>query len=710
MTYSLAGSQGPSAKAQVLVAGKFAKTPIQPRDGKAGPLQIQLPDGEPVEQKNSILKYLARVSQAGLYGDSHTDDAQIDSWLEWCSLNLENNEDLGAIKKYVEDVLEPQLKLRTFLVTERCSIADIAISCSLVKKIKSISKEKNPATYRWFNTCLNMEPFRQVFDAADCPPVQASPVRSDGADSSPKQAQPLQTGGGKTQHIEMPVSTTGGPPPRPLLLNAPYSNYNCGGRVRIAGILEAPDKGASMIGETITACGWVKTMRLSGEKLAFIEVNDGSGFDSLQVVANDLCTGFADMKKLHTGASVKCTGKVVKSQGQGQAVELMCKEAGTAVKVLGYNEDPSKYPLAKKQHSVEFLREHAHLRPRSNIIGAVARVRNALAKATHDFFQSRGFLYVHTPLITSADCEGAGEMFQITTLLSQAKDKVEGIPKRKEDGKVDYAQDFFSKPTFLTVSGQLSVENYCCALSDVYTFGPTFRAENSHTSRHLAEFWMIEPELAFADLYDVMDCAEDYLKFCIRAVFENHKADLEFFDDRIEKGLIKRLENLLDNPFGRLSYTEAIEVLQKEEKMGKKFEVKVEWGIDLGSEHERFLAEKIYNKPVIVYNYPSNIKAFYMRRNEDGKTCCAMDILCPNVGEVVGGSQREERLTVLDDVIKELGLDPQEYWWYRELRKYGTVPHGGFGLGFERLIMLCTGIENIRDTIPFPRYPGRADF
>jgi len=313
---------------------------------------------------------------------------------------------------------------------------------------------------------------------------------------------------------------------------------------------------------------------------------------------------------------------------------------------------------------------------------------------------------VHTPLITASDCEGAGEMFQVTTLLSDAAK--EGLP-RTADKKIDYSKDFFGKPAFMTVSGQLAVENYCCALSNVYTFGPTFRAENSNTSRHLAEFWMIEPELAFADIFDDMECAEDYLKYCVRYAMTHHREDLDFFEENEEKGLIARLEKLMAQPFERLTYTEAIDVLIKESKKAK-FQVPVEWGMDLGSEHERYLAEKVYNKPIILYNYPKDIKAFYMRLNDDNKTVAAMDVLVPGIGEVIGGSQREERLEVLDRRLTEMDLDPKDYWWYRDLRKFGSVPHCGFGLGFERLLMLCTGIENIRDTIPFPRYPGHAEF
>jgi asparaginyl-tRNA synthetase len=340
----------------------------------------------------------------------------------------------------------------------------------------------------------------------------------------------------------------------------------------------------------------------------------------------------------------------------------------------------------------------------------VARVRSAMAFATHQFFRSQGFLYVHTPCITAADCEGAGEMFQVTTMLQGEDTEKKGLAKTK-DGKIDYTKDFFGKPAFLTVSGQLSVENYACSLSSVYTFGPTFRAENSHTSRHLAEFWMIEPEIAFADLWDDMACAEDYLKHCVRFALTHQRADLEWF--QTQKGsedLIKRLESVVAEPFARLSYTEAVEILIKETPKAK-FEVQpVEWGMDLNSEHERWLVEKVTKKPTFVYNYPKDIKAFYMRLNDDNKTCAATDLLVPGIGEVIGGSQREERLDVLDRRLKELELDPKDYWWYRDLRRYGSVPHAGFGLGFERLLMLVTGVENIRDTIPFPRYPGHAEF
>jgi len=481
----------------------------------------------------------------------------------------------------------------------------------------------------------------------------------------------------------------------------------------VARILRTEDGGVGLIGQKVSVCGWVKTKR-DGNKgaLAFVELNDGSCFGSLQVVIEDSAKGFSCLKEnCGTGASLKCVGEVVKSPGNNQAVELLVKGSpGHEVHMFG-GVDAKVYPLAKKKHGLEFLREIAHLRPRSNLIGAVARIRSALAFATHEFFRTKGFHYVHTPLITAADCEGAGEMFQVTTLL-QDVEKPENKGKgqlKKVDGKIDYTGDFFGKSTFLTVSGQLSVENYACALSSVYTFGPTFRAENSHTSRHLAEFWMIEPELAFSDIQDDMTCAEDYLKYCVRYAYENHHEDLEFFDEHVEKGLLKRLENLLAEPFGRITYTEAIDILLRESPKAN-FQVPVEWGMDLNSEHERYLVEKVYCKPTIVYNYPKDIKAFYMRLNDDNKTVAAMDCLVPQIGEVIGGSQREERLDVLDRRLLEVGMDPKDYWWYRDLRKYGTVPHAGFGLGFERLIMVVTGVENIRDVIPYPRYPGHAEF
>lgn len=466
-------------------------------------------------------------------------------------------------------------------------------------------------------------------------------------------------------------------------------------RTKIKQILHAEDKGLSLLGQEITVKGWVRTVR-SQKTFTFIELNDGSTLSNLQVVLESDVPEYEQLiSQLSTGASIAVQGLVVESPGKNQKVEIKAK----TLEVIGLC-DAETYPLQKKRHSFEFLREIAHLRPRTNTQGAVTRVRSALAYATHKFFQERGFLYVHTPIITAADCEGAGQMFRVTSLD-------EDDPPRTPDRKIDYSKDFFERPTFLTVSGQLNGEIYACALSDIYTFGPTFRAENSNTSRHLAEFWMIEPEMAFADLNDNMDCAEAYLKYTLSYVLENCAEDMAFFDQFIEKGLIARLENVIHNPFERLTYTKAIELLQK---ANRSFDFSVDWGRDLQSEHERYLAEEVFKKPVILTNYPKQIKAFYMREDEGNQTVSAMDVLVPKIGEIIGGSQREERLDALERRLDEMRLPREAYWWYLELRKYGGVPHSGFGLGFERLILFATGMENIRDVIPFPRYPGHADF
>ncbi|MBR4902240.1 MAG: asparagine--tRNA ligase [Victivallales bacterium] len=450
-------------------------------------------------------------------------------------------------------------------------------------------------------------------------------------------------------------------------------------------------------GSEMTVAGWVRTRRDSKAGFSFIELNDGSCQGNLQVVAPTSLPNYdSEIVKLHPGASVKVTGTLVASEGKGQAVDLKA----TDVKVLGFC-DPMEYPLGKTRISFERLREVAHLRPRTNTFGAVARVRNTLAFATHEFFQGRGFYYFNAPLITASDCEGAGEMFQVTTL------DLENPPRDKESGKVDYSQDFFGRPANLTVSGQLEAETYACALGSVYTFGPTFRAENSNTTRHLAEFWMIEPEVAFADLHDDADLAEDFLRHLFRAVLTKCPEELKFFNDRIEKGLLDNLTRLADAEFTRITYTEAIKIL---EKAADKFEFKPSWGVDLQSEHERYLAEETFHGPVIVMDYPRDIKAFYMRLNDDQKTVAAMDVLLPNVGEIIGGSQREERLDVLERRIRETGMDPKDYWWYCDLRRFGSVPHAGFGLGFERMVRFCTGMGNIRDVIPYPRTPQSAEF
>ena len=447
--------------------------------------------------------------------------------------------------------------------------------------------------------------------------------------------------------------------------------------------------------DTVTIQGWVRTKReLKG--FAFVEVNDGSSLASLQAVLNQDLPDYAEvLKQINTGASVEVSGTLVPSQGKGQRIELQAN----SITVYG-DADPESYPLQKKRHSFEFLRTIGHLRPRTNTLGAVFRVRNACAAAIHEFFQQRGFLWVHTPVITASDCEGAGEMFAVTSL------DMKKVPLTKSQ-EIDYSQDFFGRPAYLTVSGQLEAEIMAMAFSSVYTFGPTFRAENSNTSRHLAEFWMVEPEMAFCDLEGDMDLAEAFLKHIFKTVLERCPEDMEFFNQRIDDTVLATADNIINNDFERLTYTDAIAQLQKADRQ---FEYPVEWGLDLQSEHERYLAEELFKKPVIVTDYPTQIKAFYMRLNEDEKTVRAMDILAPKIGEIIGGSQREERLDVLERRIKAQGLDPETYWWYLDLRRYGTVPHAGFGLGFERLVQFMTGMTNIRDVIPFPRTPLSADF
>lgn len=446
--------------------------------------------------------------------------------------------------------------------------------------------------------------------------------------------------------------------------------------------------------------GWVKTRRDSKAGLSFIALNDGSCFASVQVVAEQGLPNYQDeILRLTTSCSIIAEGTLVKSQGKGQDVEIKAE----SVKVLGYVEDPETYPMSAKHHTVEYLRDYAHLRPRTNLIGAVMRIRNTLAWAIHSYFQENGFMWVATPIITASDCEGAGEMFTVTNFdLSDPS----SLP-RDGRGQTDFTQDFFGRHAYLTVSGQLNVETYACAYSRVYTFGPTFRAENSNTSRHLAEFWMVEPEMAFTDLDGVARTAEELLKYVFKRLMERNKDDLDFLVQRVDKEAVSRLEHFINSDFAQTDYTDAIEILLKS---GRKFENKVEWGIDLQSEHERYLAEEHFRAPVVVKNYPKGIKAFYMRLNDDGKTVAAMDVLAPGIGEIIGGSQREDRLDVLDRRITEMGLDRDAYWWYRDLRRYGSVPHSGFGLGFERLVTYVTGVGNVRDAIPFPRTPKNAQF
>ncbi|MGZ5111501.1 MAG: asparagine--tRNA ligase [Usitatibacter sp.] len=455
--------------------------------------------------------------------------------------------------------------------------------------------------------------------------------------------------------------------------------------------------GQAPAGVPVTVRGWVRTRRDSKAGLSFVHVSDDSAFHPVQVVAQASLPNYAtEIQKLTAGCAVEATGTIVPSPARGQPFEMQASE----LKVVGWVEDPDTYPIQPKPHTMEFLRDVAHLRPRTNVIGATTRVRHALAMAIHRFFTEDGFVWVNTPIITASDAEGAGELFRVSTLDS-------ANPPRTPDGKVDFSKDFFGKEAFLTVSGQLNVETYCMALSKVYTFGPTFRAENSNTSRHLAEFWMIEPEIAFADLADDATLAERLLKYIFSAVLAERADDMAFFEERIEKGVIAKLQGIVDKPFVRMDYTDAISILERSKE---KFEFPVKWGMDLQSEHERYLAEKHVGGPLILMNYPKEIKAFYMRLNDDGKTVAAMDVLAPGIGEIIGGSQREERLDVLDRRITESGLDPQAYGWYRDLRRYGSVPHAGFGLGFERTVAYVTGLSNVRDVIPFPRTPGHARY
>nr|GMC61486.1 asparagine--tRNA ligase, cytoplasmic 1-like [Ipomoea batatas] len=580
---------------------------------------------------------------------------------------------------------------------------------------------------------------------------------------------------------KMSVDST--PPVEKLSLSDSVAKAEFSQRVLIKSILGRPDGGAGLAGQVVKIGGWVKTGREQGKgAFAFLEVNDGSCPANLQVIVDAAVHKLGDL--VATGTSVHVEGALkLPPEGTKQKVELRVQKV-IAVGTV----DAAKYPLPKTKLTLEFLRDVVHLRSRTNTISSLARIRNALAYATHTFFQKHGFLYVHTPIVTTSDCEGAGEMFQVTTLISEAeklekdmkenpapsesdikaaeqlvKEKGEAVAKLKsekasigkddpgvaeinkkisaavgeltrakenlvkleerfklgerckhsagmpmKDGKIDYSQDFFARQAFLTVSGQLQVETYACALSSVYTFGPTFRAENSHTSRHLAEFWMVEPEIAFADIEDDMNCAEAYVRFLCQWLLDNCLDDMEFIAKFIDKGAINRLRLVASSDFHRITYTEAITILEEAAKV-KKFENKVEWGIDLASEHERYLTEEHFKAPTIVYNYPKGIKAFYMKVNEDKKTVAAMDVLVPKVGELIGGSQREENYEVLRDRILEMGLPLEPYEWYLDLRRYGTVKHSGFGLGFERMILFATGVENIRDVIPFPRYPGRAD-
>ena len=461
-------------------------------------------------------------------------------------------------------------------------------------------------------------------------------------------------------------------------------------RTRIAHVLSFEKEN-----ENITVMGWVRTRRDSKGGFSFIELNDGSCLSNLQVIADSALSNYQDeILKLQTGCSIKATGTVVPSQGKGQNMEMQALE----IEVIGWA-DPDTYPLQKKRHSFEFLRTIAHLRPRTNTFGAIARIRNAMARAIHNFFQDRGFLYIHTPILTGSDCEGAGDMFRVTGF------ELDKIPFK--DGRPDFEQDFFGMPSHLTVSGQLEAEVYALAMGDVYTFGPTFRAENSNTSRHLAEFWMVEPEMAFCDLDGNIETATEFIKFVLKYVLDNSQEDMNLFNSFIDKTIIDTLERIVSLDFKILTYTEAMDILTAS---GETFEFPVKWGSDLQAEHERYLCEKTFNRPVVLVDYPREIKAFYMKLNNDNKTVRAMDVLFPKIGEIIGGSQREDDYDVLISRINAGGLNPDDYWWYLDLRRYGSAPHSGFGLGFERLIQFVTGMGNIRDVIPFPRTPGNIAF
>ena len=455
--------------------------------------------------------------------------------------------------------------------------------------------------------------------------------------------------------------------------------------------------GSVPVGTAVTIHGWVRTRRDSKAGFSFLQLSDGSSFDTLQVIAGEELPNYrSEILRVGTGCSLEVHGILVESRGRRQAVEVQASE----IVVVGWVDDPETYPVAAKRHTFEYLREVAHLRPRTNTFGAVARVRHCLAQAIHEFFDTNGYCWIHTPIITASDTEGAGELFRVS-VLDVAN------PPRDENGRPDFSKDFFGREAFLTVSGQLNVEAYCLAMTKVYTFGPTFRAENSHTSRHLSEFWMIEPETAFADLQANADLAEALLKHLFGTVLEKRSDDMEFFEKRIDPGVVKRLRSVVDQPFERITYTDAIRILQG---ASRKFEFPVRWGADLQSEHECFLTEEHVGRPVVVTNYPKGIKPFYMRVDDSGETVAAMDVLAPGIGEIIGGSQREERLDVLDSRFAECGVDPGQYGWYRDLRRFGTVPHAGFGLGFERTISYVTGMANVRDVIPFPRTPGSIDF
>mmetsp|Transcript_20469 Transcript_20469/g.29386 ORF Transcript_20469/g.29386 Transcript_20469/m.29386 type:complete len:713 (-) Transcript_20469:55-2193(-) len=662
---------------------------------------VLMTPGGPLTCQNTILRYLGELKPAsGLVGETAYDSSQIDQWIDFswqeievrlhvllakpgspCLADVSPQQKAGIDAKVKGElptallVLDSHLESKTYIVSERITIADISLccTCTTLHKMGLVSQGAYPNLFRWMMTVSNHKSLKKTFGPSDA-----------GVKGQEQ---------GRGQIYK-------------------WSR----GRIRVKELL---NEGKTAIGREVTVKGWIRTTRSAEKgKIVFVELTDGSTPRGLQLVLNsEKVAGTTAVANCGgAGASLSVKGLVVESPAKGQSIEVHVTDAEVLGPVYGGENGEvggKLYPMAKKQHSLEFLREMAHLRPRSKVFSSALRMRHAMAYAVHSFYNERGFVYVHTPLITAADCEGAGEQFLVTTLLPHEDSKPSDIPTTPT-GAADYSKDFFGRRCSLTVSGQLNVETHACALSDVYTFGPTFRAENSHTSRHLAEFWMIEPEICFADIFDNMALAEDFIKYCTRYALEHCADDLAYFEEQYpqgEKGLRERLRNVAESDFARISYTDAVHLLHSEIAAGKvTFENYPEWGGDLNSEHERYLSEKIYQRPTIVYNYPKGIKAFYMRLNEDNETVAAMDILVPKIGEIIGGSQREERLDVLERRCTESGLSPQDVWWYSDLRRYGSVPHSGFGLGFERLLMYVTGLENIRDVISFPRVPGKAEF
>eukprot|EP00607_Mallomonas_marina_P009119 CAMPEP_0182422598 /NCGR_PEP_ID=MMETSP1167-20130531/8319_1 /TAXON_ID=2988 /ORGANISM="Mallomonas Sp, Strain CCMP3275" /LENGTH=707 /DNA_ID=CAMNT_0024600779 /DNA_START=50 /DNA_END=2173 /DNA_ORIENTATION=+ len=650
-------------------------------------------------QHTAIVRYLAEMCPAsGLVGSSDFEFAEVDQWLEfsWMEIdvaaqllvspqlyikefNLTENDkkrlEAHAMTEISQKLtlLDSILEEKTFLVGEQLTLADISICCTMiaVNQAGYYNHTLYPSFHRYFMTIVHDPKIITILDFTSYPTSTST--------STPTSSESFIHSGKWSRH-----------------------------RTRIKELIA---QGESAIGNDVTLKGWIRTTR-SGEKgkVLFVELYDGSTSCRIQLVLSvDKTEGYQSVEGCGgAGASLSVRGEVVPSPAKGQTIEIKVTKA----EVLGIVMEPKNYPMAKKQHTLEFLREKAHLRPRSKMFSCALRMRHAMAYASHKFFNDKGFVYVHTPLITAADCEGAGEQFTVTTLLPE-HGKIGDIPSTTT-GAIDYSKDFFGRRCSLTVSGQLNVETHACALSDVYTFGPTFRAENSHTSRHLAEFWMIEPEICFADILDDAALAEDYVKYCASYALEHCSDDLQYLEEEYpagEKGLRARLKNVIENDFQRITYTQAIQLLQSHVEKGLiSFSSVPVWGDDLGSEHERYMSEKVFAKPTIVFDYPKDIKAFYMRLNDDGVTVAAMDILVPKIGELIGGAQREERLDILEKRCVECNLNPKDLWWYNDLRRYGSVPHAGFGLGFERLIMFVTGLENIRDVISFPRVPGHAEF